>query len=131
MGKLRCRCGHVILDQTDFLPYKAEVFSDQDTARIWDAAADAIVGYFSEPPGTARQRWIEAHLNAVDPAAVDDASVVHQILTRGRSRLGRTMYECSECGRIWLQPRTGETRWVSYAPEDDPRGVLRSAAQLT
>ncbi len=30
MSKLKCICGHNIVDQTDFLSYKAEYFSDED-----------------------------------------------------------------------------------------------------
>ncbi len=30
MSKLRCLCGHVIVDQTDYLPYKAYFIADED-----------------------------------------------------------------------------------------------------
>jgi hypothetical protein len=40
--------------------------------------------------------------------------------------VGRIMYECEWCGRIWMRARPGKHEWVSYAPEGPrPRiGIL-------
>jgi hypothetical protein len=126
MSKLVCRCGYSVVDQTDFLPHKAEVLSDQDSERIWDAAADAIADFFAQNGDDARRTWTTSHLHTRGGADIDASSVVYQIMKRGPHRLGRTLYECSACGRLWLQARPGENRWVSYSP-DEPgeRGVLQ------
>lgn len=132
MSKLVCRCGNSIVDQTDFLPHKAEVLSDQDSERIWDAAADSIADFFSRSTAEARRGWITSHLHAREGAEPDAASVAYQIMKRGPHRFGRTLYECSGCGRLWLQARPGENRWISYTPDEQgERGVLRSAAETT
>jgi hypothetical protein len=126
MSKLVCRCGYSIVDQTDFLPHKAEVLSDQDSERIWDVAADAIADFFSQDGDEARRTWITSHLHARDGAEIDAVSVVYQIMKRGPHRFGRTLYECTACGRLWLQARPGENRWVSYSPDErGERGVLQ------
>ncbi len=36
----------------------------------------------------------------------------------------RTMYECAECGRIWMQVTEDTNDWVSYQPESGRRGTL-------
>lgn len=40
--KFLCECGHPIYDQTDYLPYKAHVISDQDWFNFLDTIDDAI-----------------------------------------------------------------------------------------
>ncbi len=130
MSKLLCRCGYSIVDQTDFLPHKAEVLGDQDSEQIWDAAAESVADFFARSSAEARSEWVTLHLHAREGAAADPASVVYQIMKRGPLRLGRTLYECASCGRLWLQAQPGENRWISYSP-DEPgtRSVLRSAEQ--
>jgi hypothetical protein len=132
VSKLRCKCGYTIVDQTDFLPHKAEVLSDQDSERIWDAAADAVADFISQDEGAARRRWIATHLGAHEPSDVDDAAVVYYIMRRAPLHLARTLYECSACGRLWLQARPGENRWLSYSPDEPGTpGILRSVAEPT
>lgn len=36
MGKIICQCGYVLLDSTDFIPYKARYFADQDLEDFFD-----------------------------------------------------------------------------------------------
>jgi len=130
MSKFGCRCGHVIVDQTDFLPYKAEVLSDQDSERVWDDASAAVAAFCALRTAEERRRWIAAHFDEHYPLDLPDASVIHDIITAGMLRHGRTLYECEACGRLWLQLRPDENRWVSYAPEEpQATGVLRSAAE--
>lgn len=129
MGKLGCRCGHVIVDQTDFLPYKAEVLSDQDSGRVWDDTSAAAAEYAALRTAEERRRWIAAYFNEHYPSDMTDAEVIHDILVGGMLRHGRTLYECQACGRLWLQARPDENRFISYAP-DEPggTGVLQSDA---
>jgi hypothetical protein len=38
---------------------------------------------------------------------------------------GRWMYECKNCGRIWMEAAPGSAKLVSYQPESARRGILR------
>ena len=40
MSKLGCICGHVIRDQTDFIPYKARFIRDQDSEEYYTFTSD-------------------------------------------------------------------------------------------
>jgi hypothetical protein len=37
----------------------------------------------------------------------------------------RTVYECENCGRLWIQAMPHTNTWVSYLPESATRGILR------
>lgn len=130
MSKLHCKCGHTIVDQTDFLPNKAEVLSDEDSERIWDSAAEAVADFVSQRGEAARRRWIAEQLGAHPPSDVDDADVIYRILRRAPLHLGRTLYECSACRRLWLQVRPAENRWLSYSPEEPGTGGMLSSARV-
>jgi len=42
MSKLGCVCGHVIVDQTDQIPYKASFITDVDLFDFYDAVDDTM-----------------------------------------------------------------------------------------
>jgi len=47
MAKFTCRCGEVLYDQTDYIPYKAHVIADQDISDVADqieAGSDSAFG---------------------------------------------------------------------------------------
>lgn len=105
MSKLGCRCGHIIVDQADCLPYKAEILSDQDAERVWDDTSAAVAAYYALSTTEERHRWIASYFNSHYPLDLPHASVIYDILTGGMLRYGRTLYECESCGRLWLQAR--------------------------
>ncbi len=43
MSRMRCVCGHSIVDITDFLPYKARILTNEDTDRPRQLLARAII----------------------------------------------------------------------------------------
>jgi hypothetical protein len=47
VSKFSCTCGHVIRDQTDYLPYKGQVLKDQDHEAFFASTADALVEYLA------------------------------------------------------------------------------------
>lgn len=129
MSKLTCTCGYVILDQSDLLPYKAELFADQDSERLWDGAADEIADYVGQTVPS-RRRWLADRLDfrgAGDPSMAD---AVFHILVSVAAPLRREMLECQNCGTLWLQAAPGDTRYRGYAPTSQTEpGVLRSSAK--
>ncbi|WP_241775545.1 hypothetical protein [Acinetobacter venetianus] len=43
MSKLGCVCGHVIVDQTNYIPYKASFITDVDLFDFYDAVDSTII----------------------------------------------------------------------------------------
>ncbi|MBK7382556.1 MAG: hypothetical protein IPI81_04365 [Flavobacteriales bacterium] len=92
MSKLRCNCGHVIVDQTDDLPYKAEIVPDQNYGAIFDAVTDSV-------------------------CKEDTSSGQADAFTGVWIANTKRMYQCEVCGRILIQTGSGD-RYMSFLPED-------------
>ena len=86
---MRCLCGSIISDNTDFISYKAWYLADQD----WDDFLE------SEVP-TGGHDW----------------------------GLARTMYQCPDCGRLWLQGVNG--RNLSFFPEAADEEIKRALVSV-
>lgn len=138
MSKLACLCGHIIRDQTDFLPYKAYIREDEDTQKPIELLADTLTCYYE-----AREQGPEAevefirqfYLSRGESERFADMQVQYlegKPLTTVLSDLifpfwtnyDRTIYECEECGRLWVE--MDGNHCVPYLPETDTRHVLWS-----
>ena len=101
--KFQCKCGHLFVDQTDNLAFKAYTYPDQSQ----EALFNAIDNIFNSPtPGDAIQR---------------DRMMDKIVSPSG----GRTIYQCPDCGRIHLVLDDGSI--ASFKPESDatPTSLLQ------
>ena len=112
--KIHCECGHVIYDQTDYLPGKAYLVADQD--------------YFDLAEALEAQVTKAAEAGRIGGPGVGAA--IRQALENTRAALNRyarrTVYQCSACGRLFVD----DTQFQSqvFAPKDEAvsRDLLRS-----
>lgn len=140
MSKLFCLCGHTIRDQTDCLPYMARILPDEDTEKPIDLFAQAVTGLLdahAQGPEQVRAFLIRFHVEHGDspnaaahwvdafiPSNSSLESLVSTLLFPYWTRYQRILYECENCGRVWIQVEGNH--FVPYAPESDRRGVLHS-----
>jgi hypothetical protein len=116
--KFKCECGHVIADQTDSLPYKCDLLPDDGT---WDAfhwpIVLAMVEFAKSTANGDREGWLSRHFGTEYSRDLDDKSVISDLISGYMSRL-RTMYQCTECGSLFIQKRLGG-EFVMFKPADD------------
>lgn len=94
--KIACTCGNLIHDTTDALPHKAHLIPDRKWFGFWDAV-DA----------------------AVETAPATEATA----MGLRRARMALSVWECSNCGRLWVDREDGEV--FAYSPDNGkPNGVL-------
>lgn len=98
--KTTCTCAHTIIDTTDVLSHKGYLISDKHWTNFWDAVDKAIEE--SGPSPEDKERACMA---------------VRQ------SQPFRSVWECTNCGRLWMDGRNGKL--VAYATDDgQPHRVL-------
>ncbi|NBF12143.1 hypothetical protein [Pseudomonas sp. Fl4BN1] len=115
MSKFGCTCGHVIVDQTDNLPYKASLVRDGHEEALYDALTSLS----------------KALLMAVEAGRLDELMDQTYGKTSWRPKVteyiqdqfsslniahSSCVYECQNCGRLWVECGR-ENRFVSYAPD--------------
>ena len=88
--KIRCVCGEIIPDQTDYLPYKAHVIGDKDYFDFLDAVDEAI-----ESKEENREKLC-MNVRGAEPS--------------------RLAWECNTCGRLYLDDKRGNL--VEYLPQN-------------
>lgn len=90
--KLSCTCNNLITDNTDNLSHKGYLISDKNWNDFWDAVDKAI-----EESG---------------PTALDKERACMKVR---KSQPFRSVWECTQCGRLWMDGRNGKL--VAYAAD--------------
>lgn len=123
MSHFACTCGYPIVDITDFLPYKAYFLPDEDT----ESSLDRVVNLLAEFVEAREQGKQDEFLARHEPwlSSDDLRKLIRNLFSHPTFGLGRSMYECDKCGRIWMNAHPGTNELVSYLPESDERGILR------
>jgi hypothetical protein len=103
--KIGCICGNVLRDQTDYIPYKAHFVADQDYE-------DLLVGIEQQLAGILMQ-------GLSTPTATNQTKLLGRVLWDAMRSYTRTMYQCTNCGRLCLDDPDDlrELQW--FKPEDD------------
>jgi len=104
--KIGCHCGATIFDQTDDLPQKGHLIPDQEWFATYDAMDDEVIVPLTE-------------------GSIDKERAFH-LSRRVISRASRLIYQCSTCGRLYIDDKQGKLQ--CYVPSDDAtsKEILRS-----
>ncbi|QBD79419.1 hypothetical protein EPA93_26900 [Ktedonosporobacter rubrisoli] len=124
MSKIFCKCGHMIVDQTDNLPYKASVIADQDEELLYDDFFPFIEGLFEAKEHGLLAEYLEEQFGSGYPNDLKIRSIISDAFPYALH--SRRLYECEQCGRLWIQVHPQKDIFTSYLPESSERHVLRS-----
>ncbi len=123
MSHFNCVCGYVIVDITDYLPDKAYLLPDEDT----ETSLDSVVNLLAEFVEAREQGKQDDFLARHEPwlESNDLRKLIRNIFSHPTFSVGRIMYECEHCGRIWIQARPHVNEYVPYQSDVPVRGILR------
>lgn len=103
--KIPCACGFIIHDGADELPHKAHLLPDQEWGLFWTAVDNAIE-------------------NAGPSAAEKEAACME---LRRRSFGRRLLWQCPQCGRLYIDDSRHALQCFEPAAATTPRNILASA----
>lgn len=125
MSKLGCKCGHVITDQTDSLPYKASLLRDEVDNEFWDEVHRELKPLV-EAAESEDSAVIASAFGELSPWFSAAENLQDRISSLYAHRMS-TVYECQNCGRLWVQQHD-HGRFFSYVPEDGAYGAILAVA---
>lgn len=123
MGKLKCRCGHIIVDQTDNLKYKGYILPDVHVDEVVDNLTNNIDSLVEAIKNKKRFEWIKQRFNVPPyPTDLKESSLIHDSLNVIHKI--QDIFECENCGRIAIEiGRTNKFKFFS-PDSDNYKGIL-------
>ena len=124
MSNLKCKCGHIIVDQTDNLEYKGYILPDTYFDDVSESLTNNIESLLDAIKNGQRLHWIKDHFEVPPyPTDIKDSSMIHDLLNVVNTT--QDISECENCGRIAIQ--VGQTnQFEFYQPESkDTKGILK------
>jgi hypothetical protein len=119
MSKLMCECGHIIVDQTDNLPYKANYTRDQDVDDYYKRF-DEVESFLEALKKGDRVAWIKSHFGENYPTNLSDSSIVHDIILHYDCKI----YQCENCGRLLVQKWDVNSYYSFYPENENSKGLF-------
>lgn len=117
MSKFLCKCGHIIRDQTDRLPYKARFLCDFDDETVYDKLSGECGALVEAVAAGNRESWMQRHFLDRYPRNLTDGEVFCDFFASMMTEFFRALYECENCGRLWIQKQGEDNEFVSYLPD--------------
>lgn len=103
--KIQCHCGATISDGTDSLPQKGHLIADQDWFAVLDVIDDRVIAPVAS--------------GAVSKEAA--FMLFREIV----SKASRVMYQCSGCGRLYVDDAEGRLHCYVPSAPGTSKGILR------
>ncbi len=110
--KFGCQCGQSIIDQTDFLPYKANLLADQDRESMIEEIEAHAAKLVSAMKNLSQA---ESVLPQGDPLETFSKALWLRIIPK---YLSRVIYQCLNCGRIFIENSDHRANLHSFVPDD-------------
>ncbi len=124
MGKLRCKCGNIIIDQTDNLSYKADILPDTSFDEFLDDLESIIESFLESKEKDKKAEWIDTNFGKDYPRNLSNAQMIGDLITKCYVHLFKYAYQCTECGRVYIQIGNSD-KYASFKPEEDNwKGIL-------
>lgn len=101
-----CHCGNTIKDNTDSLRQKAHLTPDQDLFAVWDGIDEQVIDRVASGELPVRDAYMVSRGIIASPT--------------------RTMYQCFECGRLYIDGPDGNRHCFVPASDATDKGILRS-----
>lgn len=118
MDKLVCKCGNVIIAQTGDQTNKGSIIIEQDEEEFFDIICENIgILLNRKPEGIDRDDWIIENLGEDYPVDSSMHEVIRDYITEIGSMYFKRIYECKQCGALWLQENENSTKFRCYHPE--------------
>jgi len=129
MSKLKCKCGHIITDVTDSIPYKGYILPDTKWEDVSSALTDNIDTFIDAIQSNQRLDWIKKHFSVPPyPTDLKDSSIIYDSISNTLLEAKQDIFECENCGRIAIE--VGQTNHFKFfSPDtDDTKGILNKSS---
>lgn len=131
MSKMKCRCGNLMsdVDEASNKPFEGELLNDSDFECVVDEIGKEIADLLKANTEEQREDWIARHFNYKKPkspnqkrefyyAYPNDSELIYSSFLQSM----RSVWECANCNRIWLQTLPSENKYESFNADESRKG---------
>lgn len=124
MGRMKCKCGAAMVDVQIPNSYVGNVVSDADMDHVYESIATELALLIEATSNEqSRLGWIEKHFEVPPyPADASNYEIITDLISQINNRCSRSLWQCENCGRLWLQDKPYENTYRSFNPDEEWNG---------
>lgn len=102
MSKILCKCGELIVDQTDNLCFKSSYIKDIDSEKA-TKYIDDIQSFIYAIENNERKVWLENYFDSGEYNSLDNSSIINDIVLKNKMNFEKIIYQCLKCKRLYVE----------------------------
>ena len=114
MGSFTCHCGYIIRDTVCPCPPSGTLMWEPEHDALGETALKDVESFLNALRDGTRDEWVRNYFLTGYPLDVSDAMVIDDIYSRASDNKGKSVYQCPECERLYLQKRLYENEWSCF-----------------
>ncbi len=131
MSKMACLCSNIIADTICPCPTEGWLTGHEDRDRLQTESLAAVKEFLAALIGGRKEEWILGFFLKGYPVDLADESVISDVLSYFERRYHKSVAECDQCGRLWVQVKPGENVYRSYLPDEGGyAAILRGGPEV-
>jgi hypothetical protein len=99
--------------------YLLALIREHDYGALWEDMLAALDGFLEAALQGRRDQWLRKHFGALYPCDTENKEVLGDLVVANLRTLGRAIYQCGRCGRLWVEAGTDPTTFCPFRPEGD------------
>ncbi|POS00688.1 hypothetical protein Q361_1301 [Flavobacterium croceum DSM 17960] len=124
MGKIKCKCGHIIVDQTDNISYKGYILPDSKVLKVLNVFTESIDNLTDSIIQNKRDKWIKENFSDSYPKNLKNSDMIHDLIIDILVETTQDIFECENCGRIAIE-YGNENKIIFFSPDNtDTKGIF-------
>ncbi len=124
--KFLCTCGSVVFDNTDLLPYKGYVISDQDWFPTQNKIVEDIEAYIKAKASGSVQSWLaERFSQEYAQLNLPEKSILSDIVGGSLLKNNFSLYQCPACGRLHISSQQSNKELYVFVPQNEEVDIFK------
>lgn len=123
MGKLGCRCGHVISDGAVPNEVTGSVLSDKSEGTFFAFVEATIAAWLEHLQSGRLNAWRTKHLSSGYPADTPPVQMLVDVMQSRFADLTLALMACDACGRLHVQRAPSTQHYRGYHPDPEEDGI--------
>ncbi len=115
MGKFGCRCGNVLSNVHQPTEINGRILSEKSDDEFFEDLAAIIDDYIEHLGRDDVPTWRAKYFNEQYPTNLTAGEMLHDVLTGRFWNLTLDMWECDQCGRVWIEESVNANSFCAYS----------------
>ena len=118
LSKMLCTCGGIISDVQYPCDTEGELIGQWNWELMHDNISEKIASYIQAIESGTEENWLTKYYGETSFGVPEHQAVISNILSDELLKHEKSVAECEECGRLWIQEAPYTNKYIAFSPDN-------------